>query len=372
MRQGAAFRGQPLLVLSILLLGWVTLRASLWESPFVAPEAAARAAEALGGLSRSPIRARTPSRNEPPIARLGRTIALEVLRSKAGDQLGSAGQGTQVVLGDGSLTAEEATFGPFELDRQSDASIQAVSRSEGAALSTAGPTLIPPMPVAAPPRSNASASRWSADAWLLVREGSASSIVADGPSYGRSQAGGVVRYRLSSASPVRPQAYLRASAALAGAAEQEMAVGASARLIPKVPLRFAAEVRVSETAPATRVRPAAFAVTELAPLVLPLGARAEIYLQGGYVGGDYATAFVDGQIRAERRVVAVGKTELSAGGGIWGGAQRDAARVDIGPSAAVTFPLARGRGRVSADYRFRVAGDVAPSSGPALTLSAGF
>src|SRR5690606_42126777 len=105
---------------------------------------------------------------------------------------------------------------------------------------------------------------------------------------------------------------------------------------------------------------------------LPHVPRAVDYLQSGYVAGNHATAFVDGQMRVERQVASLGKPDLSAGGGVWGGAQREAARVDVGPTAAVTFPLAKGRGRVSADYRFRVAGDAAPSSGPALTLSAGF
>lgn len=361
-----------MLVLSILLLGWATLRASLWESPFAAREAAARVAETLRGLRGAPDRRQEvlPDETPPVAAAQWRTKSADDLWLMANIRVGLAEGGIPFAQGDGPLTSE-ASSDPSALVRQSGASTLTVASPDGASDAVA-PTLITPMPVATLPGDDAAGSRWSADAWLLVREDSASVILADRPSYGRSQAGSVVRYRLSSASPFRPQAYLRASAALAGAAEQEIAAGVSARVLPKVPLRLAAEVRVSETELATRVRPAAFAVTELAPVALPLGVRAEVYLQGGYVGGAYATAFVDGQIRAERRVVGIGKTELSAGGGIWGGAQRDAARVDVGPSAAVTFPLARGRGRVSADYRFRVGGDAAPSSGPALTLSAGF
>src|SRR5690606_21417691 len=105
---------------------------------------------------------------------------------------------------------------------------------------------------------------------------------------------------------------------------------------------------------------------------LPLGARGELYLQGGYVGGEFATAFVDGQARIERPLGRLGETELTAGAGAWGGAQKGAARLDIGPSAALTFRLGDGRGRVAADYRFRVVGEAEPASGPALTLSAGF
>ena len=233
-----------------------------------------------------------------------------------------------------------------------------------------------PLPLAAPARANPETRRWSTDGWLLLRrdmaQGLSGPFVAGRPSYGRSQAGAVVRYSLAPSSPLRPLAYLRASTALAGAREQEVAAGFSVRPLPGVPLRVAAEARVGETDRGARLRPAAYAVTELPPLELPLGARAEVYLQGGYVGGEFATAFVDGQARIERPLGRLGETELSAGAGAWGGAQKGAARLDIGPSAALTFRLGEGRGRVAADYRLRVAGEAAPASGPALTLSAGF
>jgi len=61
------------------------------------------------------------------------------------------------------------------------------------------------------------------------------------------------------------------------------------------------------------------------------------------------------------------------GGGVWGGAQKGAARLDIGPSATMTIGLGESAAaRLGLDWRFRVAGDAAPASGPALTLSAGF
>ena len=91
-----------------------------------------------------------------------------------------------------------------------------------------------------------------------------------------------------------------------------------------------------------------------------------------YVGGSFATAFVDGQGRVERPLGRFGEAEVSAGAGAWGGAQKGAARLDIGPTAAVTFRLGEARGRLAADYRFRLAGNAEPRSGPALTVSAGF
>jgi hypothetical protein len=225
------------------------------------------------------------------------------------------------------------------------------------------------LPQHAPPYTG---SRLSADAWLMVRQDTTSAVVSGRPSYGRSQAGAVVRYRLAPTSSFAPQAYLRASSALAGALEKDLVAGLSGRLVPALPLRFAAEARISETGAGTELRPAAMAVTEFLPQRLPLGMRGEAYVQAGYVGGRFATAFVDGQARVERPVVRSGETEVTAGAGAWGGAQKGAARVDIGPTAAVSFRLGEARGRVAADYRIRIAGDAEPKSGPALTLSAGF
>ena len=105
---------------------------------------------------------------------------------------------------------------------------------------------------------------------------------------------------------------------------------------------------------------------------LPGGTTGEAYVQGGYVTGRFATPFVDGQARITRELAAVRDFRLSAGGGAWGGAQRGSGRLDVGPSAAVTFRLGQGHARLAADYRIRVAGEARPARGPAITLSAGF
>src|SRR5690606_8281517 len=133
----------------------------------------------------------------------------------------------------------------------------------------------------------------------------------------------------------RPAAYVRVSTALAGAADAEVAAGLTARPIPRVPVALAAEMRVAQLHTGTATRPAVFAYSEFPPLELPFGARGEAYLQGGYVGGDFATPFVDGQVRLDRTVAHFGSAELRAGGGAWGGAQKGAKRLDFGPGATV-------------------------------------
>lgn len=215
-------------------------------------------------------------------------------------------------------------------------------------------------------------SRWSGYAWLFLREDGPTSQLAGEPSYGRSQTGAVIRFKLVPASAHRPLAYVRGNAALAGAEEQDIAVGIAGRPLPMVPVRAAVELRATRNELGTDLRPAAYAVTELPPLKLPLGVRGEAYLAGGYVGGEFSTGFVEGQARVEKLLAREEDTEFTAGAGAWGGAQKDAARLDVGPTAAVSFRLGAARSRLAVDYRFRVAGDAQPASGPALTLSAGF
>jgi len=135
-----------------------------------------------------------------------------------------------------------------------------------------------PLPVAQLASAQESASRWSADGWLLWRDDTTTPFTSGRPSYGRSQLGAVVRYELAPSGGHRPQAYLRGLAALQGASEQEVAAGLSARPLASIPIRVAAEVRVSERALSTEVRPAAYAVTELPPQELPGGMQAQAYV----------------------------------------------------------------------------------------------
>jgi len=218
-------------------------------------------------------------------------------------------------------------------------------------------------------------SRWSADGWLLLRQGGAgSSAAAFAGSYGASQVGAVVRYRLDPASTRRADVYLRASAALAGMSrDQEAALGLSVRPFARLPILAMAEVRATRSPAGTRLRPAAALVTQLPPVALPGKVQADLYVQTGYVGGAGATAFADGQLHLDRKVIDLGTSTLRAGGGLWGGAQKGAARLDVGPSASLSLRIGDSAGaRLGLDWRFRVAGHAAPASGPALTLSAGF
>jgi hypothetical protein len=220
--------------------------------------------------------------------------------------------------------------------------------------------------------------RWSLDAWLLARPGGDVAALGPGvPTYGASQIGAVLRYRLGPALPRRPTAYLRMAAALNGSGERGLALGFSARPVAAIPVILAAELRGDRLAGGGfHARPAIEAITELPVLPLPGGAHAEAYAAAGYVGGAAATPFVDGQLRAglalDRRSDGSRSTGLDIGGGLWGGAQRGTGRLDAGPALTMTYGQGAAAARVEADWRFRIAGNAAPASGPAITVAAGF
>lgn len=392
-------RGRPVIMLIMVLGGWSLLRAATWEgSPqFDRPDgAAADHSVASRTLAPAPAPDR-PAQRQPgdplpapqsPLDPLRVVPPGPALLPALLPQGGTAAPGPlppssqRMAVGHAMLLA--AGFGAMQLPPELAAWFTA--RSPGAPVPAPLPATVPaphsapvaalaaPLPVApvAPAQAPQRASRWSADSWLLWRDDATTPINSGRPTYGRSQAGAVARYRLAGTSGHAPQAYLRLATALQGTREREAALGLSARPLAPVPLRVAAELRASERVSATQLRPAAYAVTEIAPQALPLGTTGEAYAQAGYVGGRAHTAFVDGQVRVDRSVVRHDDFDLRAGGGAWGGAQRGSARLDVGPSASVTFELGAARGRLAADYRVRVAGDARPTSGPALTLSAGF
>lgn len=353
-------RGAPLTFLVAVVGGWAAARVAtftpLWEDT---PPAV--------------IVANSPEHKVVEVAQFAPEVRLAL--PDAGSS-GAVVADVRYRLADRSpLAHPEAPY--LAVERQANIHPNAPATQAGelvsAVLVSAAPYLagvaVPAAPAGEPTRP---ARRWSADSWLLLRDDSTPALLAAKPSYGRSQAGAVLRYGLAPASAHLPQVHVRASSALAGPDEQEAAVGLSARLGREVPVRVAGELRVSDAGGQSELRPAIYAVTELPPFSLPLGFAGEVYLQGGYVGGSFATAFVDGQTRLERQVARTGAGGLSLGVGAWGGAQHGAGRLDLGPTAALSFRLGAARGRIAADYRFRVAGDAAPASGPALTVSAGF
>ncbi|GAA5061584.1 hypothetical protein GCM10023208_31080 [Erythrobacter westpacificensis] len=385
---GTARRGWPLLSLGMVLGSWVIVRVALWEAPFPAvlppsePAPATADAADLPAVSQSQPIPESPAMPQwldegttpyaPPKKPLPEIIERPdfappempgAARAPQRSAVSKAGlRGVDRIIAHSMLLAAGYSAGRQDGEKQPYQS----------GVGPVAPGVIYAPEAAQDFAHGSSRRRWSMDLWALWREDTTTPITSGRPSYGRSQAGAVMRYRLDPASRHAPQLHLRATRALDGERETDVALGASARLLPSVPVRLAAEARVSETDAGTELRGAAYAVTELPPVSLPAGLTGEAYVQGGYVTGEFATPFVDGQARITRELASAGDFRLTAGGGMWGGAQEDAERLDVGPSAGLSFRIGAARGRVSADYRFRVAGDAEPSSGPALTLTAGF
>jgi hypothetical protein len=390
--EAASFRGQPLLVLVGVLCAWFGLRVALWQSAGGADPMAVGLGETIASrparwaesAPAPPLGSRGGSKASSLGALAGRATWPESAPSRRSAAVGRASaRSIGGLRPEGRLVAIEMSSDPARLAAGHSLLLAAglsqlrlpltlTAVLQGAASPRGVPAAVP-LPVALPPTgSRRPASRLLADAWIFVRQDTVSAVVSGLPSYGRSQAGGTLRYRLAPSSSGDPQAYVRASSALEGALERDLAVGLSARPVRGLPVRFAAELRATQTAARTELRPAITAASEFPRLALPHSFRADAYLQGGYVGGRFATAFADGQGRVERPIARFANTEVAAGAGAWGGAQRGAARLDVGPTATVSVRLGAIRGQLAADYRLRVAGGAQPNSGPAFTLSAGF
>jgi hypothetical protein len=367
-------RGAPLAMMGLVLTAWVGVRAMVWESPFPAPAnlipaafaPLAKAAPTAPQSVPEQIASRPPGGAAPERAR------------RAPRPRGARSDGAFALLGSGFAVGMDPQYAAAHHLLWRAALRSPLTPARRLALSGRsdagdGPPFLP----AATDRRQA--GRWSMDAWGFWRQGSDSAPISQGrvPIYGASQIGAVLQYRLAPDNARDPRLYVRAYHALVRRGESEVALGASLRPLPRVPVRVFGEMRYTDSAFRAETRPSAFAMTELAPLALPLGTRLEAYAQGGWVGGADDTLFADGQASLTREVEQVaGLTDnhlrLSLGAGAWGGAQEGAHRVDLGPTMRLDVTLGEVPARVSLDWRERVEGDAGPGSGIAVTLSTGF
>ena len=369
-------KGQPVLVFGMVIVLWVAVRVSLWE-----PQAVPAGPGSLPVIAES---------------RQGVSDGMPAQSAGAGTQIAHPELSPNRDFEPPPLSAPPPTiFEPFEgwpAVRPTDPAESvapapalqphAAGVAGHAALWMAAMAYVPLPPeaqaamVRTGPRRPASATpadRWSLDGWLFLRSGERS-LAAGGPnapSYGGSQVGAVLQFRLAPSSRFDPKAYAR-SATARGGKEADVAAGLSARPVGGLPVRAHAELRVSRSDERVELRPAAFVTAGFDRENLPLGLTARGYGQAGYVGGTHATAFADGSLVVERPLATFDLGKLGIGAGAWGGAQKGAQRVDIGPSASFALMIGDAPARLSADYRLRVAGDAEPKNGAALTLSTSF
>jgi len=218
----------------------------------------------------------------------------------------------------------------------------------------------------APPAALARTGRLSGSAWLFLREEIGGGGLAPGGTLGGSQAGGRLAYRINGDAH-RPISLLaRLYAPLERPQGAEAALGLDWRPLPNIPVHILAERRQR----LGREGRSDFGITVYGGgerRLLRGRLRLEAYGQAGVVGVQERDLFTDGAVRAS---TPIGAAEIGAGA--WGGAQPGAARLDIGPQASIRIPFARIPIRATAEWRFRIAGDARPESGPALTVSTDF
>jgi hypothetical protein len=220
-----------------------------------------------------------------------------------------------------------------------------------------------PLPAAEPRRARA--GRWSGSAWLLLR-GERERSLAAGGTLGGSQSGVRLAYRLNG-NAARPLALnARLYAPLRDRRGAEAAVGIEWRPLATLPVNLLAERRQA----IGRDGRSAFALAlhgGVSDRPLPGGARLDAYGQAGVVSARSRDLFADGGAR-----ISLPAGQASLGAGLWGGAQPGAARLDAGPHASIRLPLAGENLRLAAEWRFRIAGDARPGSGPALSIGSDF
>jgi len=210
------------------------------------------------------------------------------------------------------------------------------------------------------------ASRWTGSAWVFHRDDTNGGTLAPGGALGGSQAGLRLTYRLNNDSRRPLSLSARLYTPLDAPRGAEAALGIDWRPIAALPINLLAERRQA----VGRDGRSDFALmlhggteTRIARGRI----RIEAYGQAGIVGIERRDLFADGAITATARIGPV-----DVGGGAWGGAQPGVSRLDLGPHAGFRLPVGRATIRAAAEWRFRVAGDATPGSGPALTISAGF
>lgn len=216
-----------------------------------------------------------------------------------------------------------------------------------------------PLPDRLPPLERG----WSASVWLLARAPGSAAGPIGGGQLGGSQAGVRLAYMLAP----------RARIALVGKVVAPLhARGREASLSlewqpSRLPVRLVAEHRFGlegiEGGPGGGV---------VAGIDAGLrGFRIEGYGQAGALRRARIEPYADGALRATR-ALGRGDVGLALGLGGWAAAQRGVHRLDLGPSATLSVPVAGTRLRLALDWRVHVSGQAGPGSGPALSLGGDF
>lgn len=335
--------GRPLRFLAVTLAGWTGLRVvMLWPA---APTPA------------SVIRAVVPGAAAEPVMQ-----SIELQRPETLFALIHPRRPSAFMPPGAPSNQHPAREHPVALALTASVAVDDPQIAVGPAGEMIAPRPIAPLQQTRKPRR---AAGWSADLWLVARAGSNRQAGFGSGELGGAQAGVRIAYALDRNR--RLAAFVRADTPLAGKG-REVSAGLDWR-----PTRLPVRIVVEERVPLDggRAVPAAGLVGGFGP-VLHHGTRLEAYGQAGIVARHGGEGFADGALRATRPLGTLAGLDFDLGAGVWGGAQRDAARLDLGPTLGATLPISGHAIRLALDWRERVAGDARPGSGPALTIGASF
>ncbi|KQM26622.1 MULTISPECIES: hypothetical protein [unclassified Sphingomonas] len=336
-------RGRPLRFLAVVTVGWVGMRVALLWPDGLPPEHWVRLV--LPGV-------RAVAVAQPEVA-LHRPVTLPLR-----DVVRSAVSRTTLAMIDlpTVATARGAAPMPADADRVRLALLGLVGFASAEPVDgSIAPLQMPPLPPAAGPRMTISL-------WALARPGAASG----GPvQLGGGQAG--MRLRMPVTADGHAAIAGRIATPLAGQG-REAALGVEWRPLP-APVAMVVERRVALDRGRSGTGMGLIAGIDRG---LPGDLAIEAYGQAGAVARNGIEPYADGAARLLHPVATVGRGTLRLGIGGWGGAQREGARLDIGPSAVAAVPVGRGTVRLSLDWRQRIGGAASPGSGPALTLGSDF
>jgi len=335
--------GRPLRFLGLVGTSWVLFRVSMaWQPDIPPPDI----------LDEVPLLTMEPQATGLPLGLPPRVRPVHPAKPSVGvmsmspvfSRAAAPTDGTAVLVGSKTKTPPTA-FSPLPITAPSEITL-------------------PNSPLPATLPASAPRKRLSVSSWLIARSGVGGGSSAFAPQLGGTQGGVRVDYTLTD----RIAATGRLAAPAAGAG-RELSLGVAWRPAG-VPLRFVAEQRIAldggRGGPSVGVSGGVDAV--------PLAAefRLEGYGQAGIIVRDGIEHFVDGSVRATRRLSTPAGIGVDAGVGAWGGTQRGATRLDIGPTIGARIPVFGQKLRVALDWRQRVAGDARPGSGPALTMGMDF
>ncbi|HWL46210.1 MAG TPA: hypothetical protein VNQ31_00705 [Sphingomonadaceae bacterium] len=228
------------------------------------------------------------------------------------------------------------------------------------------PRVAPPAPLIVTPHPPSSA-RWTGDAYLFLWGGGGGPSLAAGGQLGASQAAARISYALDRSLSLSGRLY----APLDHPEASEGALGVDWRPAPDVPLRLSVERRFAAGKDG-RAAWSAYLAGGFFQGGLPGRFEADGYAQAGIVGARRRDGFGDAAIRITRPITLDHQHVIRIGGAGWAAAQPGAARIDLGPRAAISLPLGPTTVVAAFDYRVRIAGHARPGSGATLTLSTGF